>query len=96
MLPGEPFGGAPCRLCLRGAFLPVAQSGDRRGHELGLDSLDASQALCDLVARGLAHQVSGRRYAKYLLLERLAEDPGLFDCIAYDEVRPKGLEPLTS
>lgn len=47
--------------------------------QLGLDSRDATQALADLVARGLVHRVGGRRYAEYLLLDRLPDKPGLFD-----------------
>jgi len=47
--------------------------------QLGLDSRDATQALADLVARGLVHRVGGRRYAEYLLLDQLHDEPGLFD-----------------
>lgn len=47
--------------------------------QLGLDSRDATQALADLVARGLAYRVGGRRYAEYLLNDEAAGEPGLFD-----------------
>ncbi len=40
--------------------------------QLGLDSRDATAALADLVARGLAIRVGGRRYAEYVL----DPDPG--------------------
>ena len=49
------------------------------------DSRDATQALTDLVNRGLAYRVGGRRYAEYLLDEDHRPDgPGLFD-----DVRPE-------
>ena len=35
--------------------------------QLGLDSREATHALADLVARGLAYRSGGRRYAEYLL-----------------------------
>ena len=35
--------------------------------QLGLDSREATNALADLVARGLAYRSGGRRYAEYLL-----------------------------
>lgn len=35
--------------------------------QLGLDSREATQALTDLVSRGLADRVGGRRYAAYVL-----------------------------
>lgn len=48
--------------------------------QLGLDSRDATQALTDLVNRGLAYRVGGRRYAQYLLDEdRPPDAAGLFD-----------------
>ena len=47
--------------------------------QLGLHRRDATQALADLVARGLAYRVGGRRYAEYLLLQNLPDEPGLFD-----------------
>ena len=50
--------------------------------QLGLDSRDATIALVDLVDRGLAYKVGGRRYAEYLLAEdHRPEGPGLFDDI---------------
>ncbi len=53
--------------------------------QLGLDSRDATQALADLVTRGLAHKVGGRRYAEYLLDTERLEQPALF------EVQPEGV-----
>lgn len=48
--------------------------------QLGHDSRDATNALTDLVNRGLAYKVGGRRYAEYLLDEDHRSDgPGLFD-----------------
>lgn len=48
--------------------------------QLGLDSRDATHALADLVNRGLAYEVGGRRYAEYLLDEdRLPDEQGLLD-----------------
>lgn len=47
--------------------------------QLGLDSRDATHALADLVARGLAYRSGGRRYAEYLLMEQAADEPGVFD-----------------
>jgi ATP-dependent DNA helicase RecG len=47
--------------------------------QLGLDSRDATHALTDLVNRGLAYRAGGRRYAEYILLEDVPEEPGLFD-----------------
>jgi len=40
--------------------------------QLGLDSREATHALADLVARGLAYRSGGRRYAEYLLLDSAA------------------------
>jgi ATP-dependent DNA helicase RecG len=42
--------------------------------QLGLDSREATQALADLVSRGLALRAGGRRYAEYVL----ASDGDLF------------------
>lgn len=47
--------------------------------QLGLDSRDATHALADLVARGLAYRSGGRRYAEYLLLDQIGHEPALFD-----------------
>lgn len=48
--------------------------------QLGLDSRDATSALADLVSRGLAYKVGGRRYAEYLLVEdQQPDEQGLFD-----------------
>lgn len=48
--------------------------------QLGLDSREATHALADLVDRGLAYKVGGRRYAEYLLDEdRLPDEQGLLD-----------------
>lgn len=47
--------------------------------QLGLDSRDATHALADLVSRGLAYRVGGRRYAEYLLIEQASGGPALFD-----------------
>ena len=48
--------------------------------QLGLDSRDATIALTDLVNRGLAYKVGGRRYAEYLLDEdRGPDEQGLLD-----------------
>lgn len=62
--------------------------------QLGLDSRDATAALSDLVNRGLAYRVGGRRYAEYLLNDsriESAEEPSLFgdvltDAGKFDEV----------
>lgn len=47
--------------------------------QLGLDSREATQALADLVTRGLAHKVGGRRYAEYVFDADRLDRPGLFD-----------------
>lgn len=47
--------------------------------QLGVDGRAATVALTDLVARGLAMKIGGRRYAEYELADDLAErDPLLF------------------
>jgi ATP-dependent DNA helicase RecG len=51
--------------------------------QLGLDSRDATNALADLVGRGLAYKVGGRRYAEYLLDDDHPRDESrLFRCAA--------------
>lgn len=47
--------------------------------QLGLDGRDATAALSDLVARGLAYKIGGRRYAEYLLNDDRTEEPGPID-----------------
>lgn len=54
--------------------------------QLGLDSRDATQALADLVTRGIAYKIGGRRYAEYILADdRLPDQPGIFDDIDIDD-----------
>lgn len=62
--------------------------------QLGLDSRVATQALADLVTRGLVYRVGGRRYAEYLLNEeRTAAERGLFDDVLQDPARPMAVIP---
>ena len=61
--------------------------------QLGLDSRDATQALADLVARGLAYRVGGRRYAEYLLNDEAAGEPGLFDDVVPDDAETHPVPP---
>lgn len=55
--------------------------------QLGLDSRDATQALADLVGRGLAYKIGGRRYAHYILADDRPPVPApLFEDVPRDGV----------
>lgn len=57
--------------------------------QLGLDSRDATAVLSDLVARGLAYKVGGRRYAEYVLNEEWTTEGLLFADLDIPEAAPE-------
>lgn len=64
--------------------------------QLGLDSREATQALGDLVTRGLVSRVGGHRYAQYVLDDGSGEDLGERDDVAGHPAATTPPQPSTS